>query len=41
MLGDEVEVAEVLGGQWRQIELGRRELTPLPGLSRTPFSRAA
>src|SRR5271170_5075906 len=32
MLGDEIEVAEVLGGQRRQIEFGRGKIDALAGL---------
>ena len=31
VLGDEVEVAEVLGGERRKLELGRGEIDPLAG----------
>ena len=37
MLGDEVEVAEVLGGQRRQIEFGRGKIDALAGLQPHPL----
>ena len=37
MLGDEVEIAKILGGQRRQVELGRGKIDALAGLEAHPL----